>query len=101
MKITVDVADEVYTALMAAHTTRIRGSITLTSPKHGNFRAWRTNTRTGENRQYIKLPHGRASVGAENVRLTLHINRSETGIIPQDAILSESASASVFIEKVI
>ena len=48
--------------------------------------------------KYIKLRHGRASVGNERVRLTLNIGLDETGIIPSDAITDESRQASDFVD---
>lgn len=98
MDITIQISDEVYKSLMAGG-NRVKGTISLVSPKVGNFNAWRTNSGKRRFRQFIKLPHGRASVSAENVRLTLNIDRLETGVVPSSAIISESAKASAFIDK--
>ena len=50
--------------------------------------------------KYIKLPHGRASVGDSHVRLTLRIALDEADIVPADAIMDESRQASDFVDRV-
>ena len=50
--------------------------------------------------KYIKLPHGRASVGDSHVRLTLRIALDEADITPADAIMDESRQASDFVDRV-
>ena len=100
MNINVQISDEVYKSLVASG-NRIRGTIALVSPNEGNFNAWKVRKQEHEVRQYIKLPHGRASVGVENVRLTLHIDREENNVVPSVAIVSESAQASSFVDRVI
>ena len=54
----------------------------------------------GNGRLYIKLPHGRASVGDSHVRLTLRIALDEADIVPADAIMDESRQASDFVDRV-
>ncbi|MCF2590827.1 hypothetical protein JQM97_07780 [Prevotella hominis] len=100
MNIQVQISDEVYKSLVAGG-NRVKGTIALVSPNEGNFNAWRTSNGKREIRRYIKLPHGRASVGMENVRLHLCIDREETDVVPASAIISESAKASAFIDRVI
>ena len=100
MNIKLQIPDEVYKSLVVSG-KRIGGSIALVNPKEGNFNAWRTSNGKREIRRIIKLPHGRASVGVENVRLHLCIDREETDVMPAAVIVSESAQASVFVDKVI
>ena len=100
MNITIQLSDEVYKSLVASG-NRVKGTIALVNPKEGNFNAWRTNNGKREIRRYIKLPHGRASVGMENVRLHLCIDREEADVMPSTTIVSESAQASAFIDQVI
>ena len=65
----------------------------------GNFNAYRRSaSRPGS--KYIKLPHGRASVGDSHVRLTLRIALDEADIVPADAIMDESRQASDFVDRV-
>ena len=84
MYIKVQISDELYKALVAGG-KRKRGSIALVSPKE---------------RKFIKLPHGRASVGSKDVRLHLCIDRKECDVMPASVIVSESAKASVFVDQV-
>lgn len=96
MNIKLQISDEVYKNLLAG-SSRVKGSIALVNPKEGNFNAWRSSIDKREVRKYIKLPHGRASIGEENVRLTLRVDRDETGVTPDFVIVSESARASDFL----
>lgn len=96
MNIKLQISDEVYKNLLAGG-SRVKGSIALVSPKEGNFNAWRSAKGKREVRKYIKLPHGRASISEENVRLTLRVDRDETGVTPDFVIVSESAKASDFV----
>lgn len=98
MNIKVQIADEVYKSLVAGG-NRVKGTIALVSPNEGNFNAWKTHKQEREIRRFIKLPHGRASVGVENVRLHLCIDREETDVMPAAVIVSESAQASVFVDR--
>ena len=82
---------------MMAHGVRIQGTIGLITPNEGNFNAHLRRTPKGEDK-YIKLPHGRASVGGDQVRLTLRIGLDEAGIIPSEAIEDESRRASNFVD---
>lgn len=96
MNINLQISDEVYKNLLAG-SSRVTGTIALVSPSEGNFSAWKSKRNKGEVRKFIKLPHGRASVGKENVRLTLCIDRHETGVVPDFVITDESLKASVFV----
>lgn len=96
MNIKLQISDEVYKNLLAG-SSRVRGSIALVNPKEGNFNAWRSHVDKREERKYIKLPHGRASISEENVRLTLRVDRDESGVTPDFVIVSESAKASDFL----
>lgn len=99
MNINVQISDEVYKMLVAGG-NRVKGTIALVNPNEGNFNAWKTHKQEREIRRFIKLPHGRASVGVENVRLHLCIDREETDVMPAAVIISESAKASAFIDRV-
>ena len=100
MFVQVQISDEVYKSLVTGG-NRVKGTIALVSPNEGNFNAWKTHKQEHEIRRYIKLPHGRASVGMENIRLTLRIDREETDVMPSAVIVSESAKASAFVDRVI
>ena len=78
---------------------RLEGSLGLVSPTEGNFNAYRRSASRPGNK-YIKLPHGRASVGDNHVRLTLRIALDEADIVPADAIMDESRQASDFVDRV-
>lgn len=98
MIIKLQISDNVYKSLIAGG-ARVKGSIGLISPTEGNFTEYRRSAPKPGTR-YIKLPHGRASVG-ERVRLTLCINLDESGISPADAIARESLCASEFVDTLI
>ena len=76
MNVRIQLSDEAYKALMNGN-GRLEGSLGLVSPTEGNFNAYRRNASKPGNK-YIKLPHGRASVGDSHVRLTLRIALNET-----------------------
>lgn len=96
MNIELQISDEVYKNLLSKG-SRVSGTIALVSPKEGNFNAWKSHQDKREVRKFIKLPHGRASIGKENVRLTLRIDRTETDVMPDYVIASESQEASDFV----
>lgn len=98
MKVMIQMSDEAYTALLNG-TGRLYGSLGLVSPSEGNFSAWPSRI-ARKRRKYIKLPHGRASVGGDDVCLTLRISLDETDIAPADTILDESRRASDFVDRV-
>lgn len=99
MNINIQIADETYKALVAEG-KRIKGSIGLTSTTTGNFSAYVMNKREQRTYQHIRLPHGRASVTEENVRLTLKISLDESGVSPTAAIIDEGAQAATFVDAV-
>lgn len=96
MTINLQISDTAYRRLLAGH-GRIQGTIGLVSPTEGNFNEHARQAPT-PGTKYIKLRHGRASVGNERVRLTLNIGLDETGCIPSDAITDESRQASDFVD---
>ena len=82
MNVKIQISDEAYKALMNGN-GRLEGSLGLVSPTEGNFNAYRRSaSRPGS--KYIKLPHGRASVGDSHA----------------DAIMDESRQASDFVDRV-
>ena len=98
MNVKIQLSDEAYKALVNG-SGRLEGSLGLVSPTEGNFNAYRRSaSRPGS--KYIKLPHGRASVGDSHVRLTLRIALDEADIVPADAIMDESRQASDFVDRV-
>ena len=98
MNVRIQLSDEAYKALMNGN-GRLEGSLGLVSPTEGNFNAYRRSaSRPGS--KYIKLPHGRASVGDSHVRLTLRIALDEADITPADVLIDESRQASDFVDRV-
>ena len=98
MNVKIQLSDEAYKTLVNGN-GRLEGSLGLVSPTEGNFKAYRRSaSRPGS--KYIKLPHGRASVGDNHVRLTLRIALDEADIVPADAIMDESRQASDFVDRV-
>ena len=85
MTINLQISDTVYRRLLAGH-GRIQGTIGLVSPTEGNFNE-HVRQAPAPGTKYIKLRHGRASVGGERVRL-----------VPSDAITDESRQASDFVD---
>lgn len=99
MEIKLIIADSVYKKLVSGN-SRIRGSIGLINPTEGNFNEHR-DPRPKPGTKYIKLPHGRVSVGQEKVRMTLCVGLMEANIIPAQAIVDESHQASDFVDGVL
>ena len=77
----------------------MQGTIALVNPNEGNFNAHQRHTQSPL-RKYIKLPHGRASINDETVRLSLNIGLDEANIHPGIAILDESLRASDFVNSI-
>ena len=98
MNVKIQLSDEAYKTLVNGN-GRLEGSLGLVSPTEGNFNAYRRSASRPGNK-YIKLPHGRASVGDSHVRLTLRIALDEADITPADAIMDESRQASDFVDRV-
>ena len=98
MYINLQLPDSTYQRLISG-SSRIRGTIGLTSPTEGNFNEHAKYT-PQPGSKYIKLRHGRASVGDSQVRLTLRIALDETDILPAQAIEDESRQASTFVDNV-
>lgn len=99
MTINLQISDAVYASLLNGN-ARIQGSIGLVSPTEGNFNEHR-RTRERPGTKYIKLPHGRVSVGEENVRMTLCIGLMEANVMPAQAIVDESYQASDFVDLIL
>ena len=96
MEVKIQLSDSVYKKLVSGN-ARVRGTIGLVNPTEGNFNAHRPyQPKPGT--KYVKLPHGRVSVGQENVRMTLCIGLMEANIVPAQAIVDESCQASDFVD---
>ncbi len=99
MNITIQISDEVYKSLLSG-SARVPGTIALISPTEGNFNAWRPRSPHTDPRMYIRLPHGRASIGQNNVRLSLCVDLCESlAQSPGATLVSESVRASAFVER--
>ena len=93
-------SDKTYERLLASG-SRLQGTIGLVSPNEGNFNEHVRHTSNGNgDYKYIRLRHGRASVGPKRVRLALNIALDETGITPADILMDESRQASDFVDHV-
>ena len=98
MIIQLQISDAVYASLLNG-TARVQGTIALVNPNEGNFNVHQRHHHGGE-RKYIKLPHGRASINNDSVRLSLNIALDETNVRPNIAILDESLQASDFVNNI-
>ena len=98
MIIQLQLSDAVYASLLNG-TARVQGTIALVNPNDGNFNVHHRHRHGGE-RKYIKLPHGRASINNDSVRLSLNIALDETNVRPNIAILDESLQASDFVNNI-
>ena len=98
MNINLQISDATYQRLMNTG-CRLQGTIGLVSPTDGNFNEhnkWKPKAGT----KYIRLRHGKASVGLENVRLTLRVSLDEVDAIPSEILMDESRQASDFVDNV-
>ena len=93
MIIKLQIPDAVYASLLKEN-IRVKGSIALVSPREGNFNAYSKPKTPALQRDYRKLPHGRVSLGTENLRLTLNVDLNEHGIRPAQVLIDESEMAS-------
>lgn len=98
MTIQLQLPDAVYASLLNG-TARVQGTIALINPNEGNFNVHHRYSQSAE-RKYIKLPHGRASINNDSVRLSLNIGLDEANIHPGIAILDESLRASDFVNNI-
>ena len=98
MIIQLQLPDAVYASLLNG-TARVQGTIALVNPNEGNFNAHQRHTQSPL-RKYIKLPHGRASINNDSVRLSLNISLDEANVHPGIAILDESLRASDFVNNI-
>ena len=96
MTVNIQISDAVYASLLNG-TKRIQGTLALVNPTEGNFNEHR-NPRPKPGTKFIKLPHGRVSVGQENVRMTLCVGLMEANIVPAQVIVDESCQASDFVD---
>lgn len=100
MIIQLQLSDKTYERLLASG-SRLQGTIGLVNPNEGNFNEHVRHTSNGNgDYKYIRLRHGRASVGPKRVRLALNIALDETGITPADILMDESRQASDFVDHV-
>lgn len=98
MDIKIQISDELYRTLVVSG-KRMRGSIALVSPNEGNFNAFASHADQRKVKQFIKLPHGRASIDEEHVRVHLCINRQECDVKPAYVIYEEGEQAGDFVFK--
>lgn len=98
MNITLQLSDATYQRLVSSG-SRVQGTIGLISPTEGNFNEHNKGM-SPASAKFIRLPHGRASVGEKQVRLTLRIDVDEADIVPADVLLDESRQASDFVDRV-
>lgn len=96
MRISVNIPDNVYESMIAGAIRR-QGTIGLISPTEADFHPHRQRQGRNPDLKYMKLAHGRTSVTSDHVRLTLTIDRYETGIVPWASIDAEAALASEFV----
>ena len=89
MKINLNISDEAYKALINGGERRMRGSIGMISPTEADFTAY--NISKGENRKYMKLPHGRVSLSPKQARLTLSFDLDEQMSTPVDRSMRDEA----------
>lgn len=94
MEVKIQIPDGAYAQLLNSP-CRMRGSIALISPTLVTFNPHRNTPKA--QRQFMRLPHGRVSIGQHDVRMSLCIERCEA-VLPAKAIEQESRVASSFID---
>ena len=75
---------------------RIAGTLGISADGRLSFNAWRS--KPAEPYHYIRLRHGRASVGRRRIRLYLDMDRAEK-VEPVNAIYSDLYDAVSFIRE--
>ena len=95
MNIQITISDTLYARLVNG-TCRVQGTLGLVNPSEGNFNEHHKSKGRKEDK-FIKLPHGKASVGEDVVKLSLVLDRKEAGLVASEAILCESRWASEFV----
>lgn len=98
MNINLQLPDSTYQRLISG-SSRIRGTIGYVSPTEANFNEHARST-PQPGTQFVKLPHGRATVTQKHARLSLVISLDEADILPAQAIETESQQASAFVDRV-
>ena len=98
MEIKIQISDAVYAQLLNG-SKRMRGSIGLVSPKEGNFSAYQCKP-MDRKRTFMKLPHGRVSVGDADVRMTLRIEQADY-LYPSQVLEQESQLACDYVDMMI
>ena len=98
MEIKIQISDAVYAQLLNG-SKRMRGSIGLVSPKEGNFSAYQCKP-MDKKRTFMKLPHGRVSVGDADVRMTLRIEQADY-LYPSQVLEQESQLACDYVDMMI
>lgn len=94
MEVKIQIPDGAYAQLLNS-TCRMRGSIALISPMLVTFNPHSRQPR--RKRQFMRLPHGRVSIGSTDVRMSLRIDRCEP-VVPARAIHEESKLACSYID---
>lgn len=95
MNIIIKINDSIYKQLKSSNGC-VKGSIRLCNATEGSFTAYLPK-KTVKNRTYMRLPHGRVSIGEKNVTLSMRLSLDEQVNLPQ-AIIDEGIEASTFVE---
>ncbi len=98
MKLTLIIPDNVYAEIVGSSRWQ-RGSIQLLNAQEGVFHAHKNCNRRSR-RQYIRTAHGRTSIGANDVRMTINMKLDENGLDPYSALMAEAEAGAEFVSHV-
>ncbi|MDO4160955.1 MAG: hypothetical protein Q4D41_10900 [Prevotellaceae bacterium] len=98
-KVTLILEDETYNCMLNEG-IRIQGTIGLVNSKVCDFSEHAKRKNRGIKRVSYALPHGKVSVGEENIRLSLYIKLKNLDTVPSDIIYDESSEAGDFVARI-
>ena len=97
MTIKLHLSEEAYIRMLETG-RRLEGSLGIVGRHEAAFTPYNRRPKS-ERSKYIRLPHGRATVSDQKVRLSMTIDLDEADIIPALALMDESREAGNFVER--
>lgn len=100
MQVTVIMSDAEYQRIIAAAGKKVRGSMSMNSPKEFVFNAFAPNPpRTPKPNRVLNMKHGKATIAPDRMRLYIMVKQEEASN-PVQVVLSETDQAIDFFTNV-